>query len=61
MAGETILDLSGNMSDGINLNVSREYGKTMRIGIPSNRHIRLAKNEYSVEKVIQENIKVVEE
>lgn len=61
MAEDNVLDLSGDLLGDIILNVSREYGKSMKIGIPSESHIRLVKNEYSVERVIQESIRIVEE
>ena len=61
MADDTVMDLAENHDDSIALNVNREYGKSMKIGIPYGVKIRLRKNEYSVEKVIQEKFKVLEE
>ena len=61
MAEDPFLDLSENHDDGFVLNVNREYGKAMKIGIPYGVKIRLRKNEYSVEKVIQEKFRIMEE
>lgn len=61
MAEDTVMDFLENNKDGIAINVSREYGKSMKIGIPYGGKIKLRKNEYSVEKVIQEKFKVLEE